>query len=285
MASKLFALSDRGPGAPEELQHEQAARVYNTREHAGIFHVVNEFEGRRVVENLRAIRYWYADLDSGTKEEQLERIGKHLKPSRIVETRKGFHVYYRAIDATLGNWNRIVKYGLVPALEGDPRATDPLRLLRVPGYYHNKAEPFLVRTIAQSDVAYTETQMMEAFPDRKVEVKVDAARRDLGGSGTFWGRVAQLSARDVVERLSGSWLVRGEEFKLHETGGGKANILVKKQGRWQGTPMWVTEEDRLAGVEGGATASAFCKWYGHGWKEIAAGLKELFREELGDEKE
>lgn len=279
---KLYALSDRGPGAPALIAADADPRHVNGQGY-GIFHVVNDFVDRRVVENLKRINYWYADLDSGTKEEQLERIGKHLKPSRIVETRKGFHVYYRAIDATLGNWNRIVKYGLVPALGGDPRATDPLRLLRVPGYYHNKAEPFLVRTIAQADVAYTETQMMEAFPDRKVEVKVDAARRELGGNSTFWGQVAQLSARDFIERISGHELVKGEQYKLVETGGGKANITVKKPGgRWQGTPCWVTAEDRLAGVEGGSSPAAWLKWYGSEWREIAEGLKELFKEELGE---
>lgn len=255
------------------------AKIANEEGH-GIFWVVNDFEGRRVVENLRRINYWYADLDSGTKAEQLERIATHLKPSLVVETQKGHHVYYKATDATLGNWDRIVKRGIVPALMGDPRATDPLRLLRVPGFYHHKGEPFLVRTIAQADVAYTEAQMMDAFPDRRVEVAVDHARRELGPA-SFWVQVSRLSAREVVQRLSGHPLCNGEELRLVETGGGKANIQVRTPGKtWRGTPCWVTAEDTLAGVQGGSSAAAYLKWYGHEWRVIAEALKELFPEEL-----
>jgi hypothetical protein len=280
---RRFGLSDRKPSAPVEITSEDAA-FYNTAEQGyGVFHTVNEFEGeRRVVENLRALRYWYADLDTGTKEEQLERIAKHLKPTRIVETRKGFHVYWKAIDATLANWDRIVKRGIVPALEADPRASDPLRLLRAPGYYHHKQEPFLVRTVAQANVAYHEGQMLEAFPDLKVEAAVQRAERDLGGTGGFWARVALLDGAEVIERLSGHALCNGEEFRLIPTSGGKHNVQVKKGGRWAGTPCWVSAEGRLCGVEGGGSAAAFCKWYGKEWREIADGLKALFPE-LNDE--
>jgi hypothetical protein len=281
---KLFALSDREAGAPMELASPGPGypKAVNA-EGYGIFHVVNDYEGRRVVENLKRINYWYADLDTGTKEEQLERIAKHLKPTRVVETKKGFHVYWKAIDATLGNWERIVKRGVVPALEADPRASDPLRLLRVPGFYHHKGEPYLVRTVAQADVAYRETQMLDAFPDlRALDIveKVDSRRALLGGDASFWMRVAGLPAREVIKRLSGTALVKREQFKLHETTGGKANILVKKPGktRWESTPCWVTGDNTLAGVEGGSSAAAFCKWYSLEWKQIAEGLKELFPE-------
>lgn len=274
--SKLFALNDRAPEVPCMIEEGETA-LYNNGGY-GIFHVVNDFEGRRVVENLRRINYWFADLDTGTKEEQLERIATHLKPSRVIETKKGHHVYYKATDATLGNWTRIVRWGLCPALAGDPRATDPLRLLRVPGFYHHKAEPFLVRTIAQADVAYTEAQMMEAFPDRRVEVKVERVQRDLGPM-SFWAKVAELSAVDVIERLSGHEMVRCERYRLKSTAGGKHNIEVKKPGeRWQGSPCWITEDDRFAGVEGGSSAGAWLRWYKHDWGTIAAELKKLFPE-------
>jgi hypothetical protein len=276
---ELLALHDREAGAPLGCTKHQA-KVLNTRGF-GIFHVVNEYEGRRVVENLRRINYWYADLDSGTKEEQLERIGKHLKPSRVVETAKGHHVYWRAVDATLGNWNRIVRGGIVPALAADPKASDPLRLLRAPGYYHHKGQPFLVRTLCdEPELAYSEAQMLEAFPDRRVEVVVDRLREDLGPA-TFWGRVAGLPAKEALLKLSGHPLCKGEHFKLIPTSGGKFNVLVKSPGssRWHSTPCWITAENTFAGVQGGASLAAWLKWYaGNTWQEIAEALRELFPE-------
>lgn len=283
--AKLFAMDDKVPGSmiqfPSPVPPERVKQVNDKG--CGIFHVVNDYEGRRVIENLKRINYWFADLDTGTKVEQLARIATHLKPTRVVETRKGFHVYWKAIDATLGNWNRIVRWAVVPALCADPRASDPLRLLRVPGYYHHKGEPFLVRTIAEADVAYRESQMLEAFPDRRVEVKVADVQRELGPV-SFWTKVAQLPAREVIKRLSGQELCNGEELRLVETGGGKANIQVRKPGgSWRGTPCWVTAENTLAGVEGGSSGAAWLKWYGHEWGVIAEGLKRLFPEELGEE--
>jgi hypothetical protein len=286
MTPRVFALHDKHPGPPQELRNIGAHVRRLNNEGYGIFQVVNQFTGRRLVENMTRIDWWYADLDTGTKAEQLERILlQPIKPSRVVETKKGHHVYYKATDATLGNWDRIVKRGLVPALEGDPRATDPLRLLRVPGFYHHKAEPFLVRTIAEADVAYTESQMMGAFPEVVKEHSLVTIRDRLQAEQAgFWHRVAGLSAREVVKRLSGHELVNGEEMRLIDTGGGKANIQVRAKGKtWRGTPCWITQDDTLAGVEGGSSAGAWCKWYGKSWAEIAMGLKELFPEELGDE--
>lgn len=278
---RLFALHDREPGPPVELvggtpghgPHDANDRGF------GIFHVVNDFEGARRVENLRRINYWYADLDTGTKDEQLERIAKHLPPTRVVETAKGFHVYWKAIDATLGNWRRIVRKGIVPALEADPKASDPLRLLRAPGFYHCKGEPFLVRTVAQKDVAYHERQMLEAFPEEVAEALPSPRPQPVGAS--FWWKVADLGAREFIQKISGHPAVEREEYRLQPTHGGKANILVKARGRWKSTPCWITREDTLAGVEGGSSPAAWMRWYGRDWKEIAETLKELFPEELG----
>ena len=284
--SKLYALHDKKPSAPQEIDSEDA-EYFNSIGY-GIFWVPNEFEGARKRENCTAIRWWFCDIDDGTKEEQLERISCcPLKPSTIVETANGYHCYWGAEDATLTNWDRVVKRGIVPALEADPKASDPLRLLRLPDYNHNKGEPFWVHKVWARPVRYTEAEMMAAFPEH---VACSATRADLIekavnrqsellGPVSFWVKVSQLSAREAVKRLSGTALVNGEEMRLIETGGGKANIQVRAKGKtWRGTPCWVTAEDTLAGVQGGASVAAWCKWYGHEWKQIAEGLKELFPE-------
>jgi hypothetical protein len=278
---RLFVLSDREPSAPVEVLSEGEAKEHNQRK-LGVFHVVNAFTGPRRIENLQAIHYWYADMDSGSKEEQLERIALcPLKPTVVVETAKGYHVYWRAKDATLTNWDRIVKRGIVPALEADPKASDPLRLLRRPGYFHWKGEPFEVQTLeCKLSRVYTEAQMMDAFPEHGACRPTNAAPRDLGDG--FWARVAALPGH-LLTKLSGHPLCNGEEIRLVPTSGGKANVEVRaKGGRWRGTPVWVDAEGVLAGVKGGSSIGAWCHWYGRSWREIAEAMKEVYGEELSE---
>lgn len=282
---RLFVLPDREPGAPIEVLSEAEAREHNQRK-LGVFHVVNAFTGPRRVENLQAIHYWYADMDSGTKAEQLERIALcSLKPTVVVETANGFHCYWKAKDATLSTWDRIVKRGIVPALEADPRASDPLRLLRKPGFLHWKGEPFEVRTIeCKLSRVYTEVQMMDAFPEPVADVVERAVNRqsELLGPVSFWVKVAAIPG-ELLTKLSGHPLCKGEEIRLVPTTGGKANVEVRaKGGRWRGTPVWVDAEGRLGGVTGGTSIAAWVKWYGGEWRDIAEGLKQVYEEELSE---
>lgn len=277
---RMFALHDqdrsRGTVDVKSNHHELNASGH------GIFWVVNDFEGRRLRDNLTRINYWFVDLDEGTKEEQLARIGRApLTPSLVIESKNGYHAYWRALGATLDNWADIVRWGLVPALKGDIRACDPLRLLRAPGYFHLKdpEEPFLVREVFRSAVAYTEAQMMRAFPSQEPE---RPERREPDQAGTFWERVAALDGREAVERVSGTWLVDGEHFRLDEMRNGNANIIRADDN--YSTPCWVWADGRLGGIDDGNSIAAFCRWYGHSWADIARGLKELFPE-LTDEEE
>ena len=131
----------------------------------GCFWTPNDFEGERKVKNLKRINYWLADIDDGSKEEQMARInGLILKPSIIVETKKGYHCYWRAKDATLENYADIER-GLIKQLNADKHCKDPSRLLRVPGYYHmkDKNNPFLVKVVYEDDRFFLEKQMIFCY--------------------------------------------------------------------------------------------------------------------------
>lgn len=279
---RLFALHDQDRSRGTTPVDDQWASTLNGTGH-GIFWVPNDFEGRRLRENLTHINYWFVDLDEGTKEEQLARLGRApLTPSLVIESKNGYHAYWRALDATEETWADIVRWGLVPALKGDTRACDPLRLLRAPGYYHLKdpTDPFLVRAVFRSEVSYTAAQMMRAFPSQEPD---RPERREVPtGEGTFWERVAALDGREAIERVSGTWLVDGEYFRLDEMRNGNANIIRADDN--YSTPCWVWADGRLGGIDDGNSIAAFCKWYGHSWADIARGLKELFPE-LSDEEE
>src|SRR5688572_10106295 len=140
--NRLYALHD----SSQELQKKRGSFPVSPEEAErlngdgyGIFWVVNEFLPPRKTANLERINYWFVECDEGTKEQQLERLRRApLLPSFVVESKRGMHAYWAALDASLDNWKTIVRWGLVPALGGDPKATDPLRLLRAPGFNHVK---------------------------------------------------------------------------------------------------------------------------------------------------
>ncbi len=104
---------------------------------AGVFFTPNEMDGKgRRAENLRRIRCVFAELDQGLPNKDWP-----LKPSLMVESSKGrFHVYWLVEEGTelTPKQFRAVMERLVADWGSDPQATDPTRLLRVPGFYNNK---------------------------------------------------------------------------------------------------------------------------------------------------
>ena len=54
-------------------------------------------KGKRNMDSVKAIQTWICDIDTGSKEEQLELIkNAKLQPSLVVESNHGFHLYYLA---------------------------------------------------------------------------------------------------------------------------------------------------------------------------------------------
>lgn len=167
----------------------------------GIFFTPNDFDGDRKVANLKKINFWIADIDDGTKEEQMERIQSlALKPSTIVETKKGFHCYWRAKDASLDNY-RDIELGLIEKLKADKHCKDPSRLLRVPNYYHMKdpKNPFMVKVIYNDDRFFTEKQMLFCYklPEKKYgKIEYKGEKEDLLKEEN-WDRIFKINTIGV----------------------------------------------------------------------------------------
>ena len=71
------------------------------------------------------------------------------------------------------HYKRIVRR-VIDALGADSAVNDLARVLRVPGYLHQKnpAEPFLVKEVYRRRVTYTERQMLTAFSPTKGEKRM-----------------------------------------------------------------------------------------------------------------
>lgn len=167
MINKFYALHDYDESLKKKgafpVKYEDLEK-YNKLGYA-IYWTPNDFDGDRKAKNLIKINFWIADIDEGSKEGQMQRIkALALKPSKIIETKKGFHCYWTAEDATIENYKDI-ECGIIEKLKADKACKDVCRLLRFPNYYHLKDpdNPFLVRCIYNSDEKYKESEMLFTF--------------------------------------------------------------------------------------------------------------------------
>ena len=132
---------------------------------AGIYFSVNETDGKgRAATNVIRVRSVFADLDGSP-------IGPALvySPTVIVESSTGkFHCYWFTEDVPLEAFGPMQK-NIARILSGDPKVHDLPRVLRIPGYYHNKGERFMVHVVEGSGKVYTYRDLVEMFPPLPAE--------------------------------------------------------------------------------------------------------------------
>ncbi len=281
MSDGFYRLHDSQPGSGMLDLDPDDASTWNSQGW-GIFATVQKFNGARRKENLERIRAWAIDLDGGDKPAQRKRIAEaKLWPSSVVETKSGHHVYWYAEEAKAEHY-RLVLDRLVTFFGADKNARDLARVLRVPGYLHQKdpANPFLVKHVhgpVRSRV-YLERQMLAAFPPGADEIESrkrhNLQRREYtAGSDGFWERVYNLDCLDGLERLSGHGAVGGERYAFRRCANGNSNIAVDGKG----SSCWVDDRGRIGSkTKGGPTLYQWLRWYGNSPSECARVLKDLF---------
>ena len=108
----------------------------------GIFVTVNETDGKDIKgANVTRVRALFADFD-GSPLSNLDRIP--LKPSFTVNTSPGKHHAYWLIDDCPLDQFKPMQQKLAQILDSDPSVCDLGRIMRVPGFYHLKGDPFMV---------------------------------------------------------------------------------------------------------------------------------------------
>lgn len=252
---------------------------YN-RDGWAIYHTCQLFDGRRRQENLKRILCWVVDID-GDKDAAVRKLNASpLVPSRVVETKNGYHAYWDAKNAK-PHRHKALTTALVQAFDGDKNARDLCRILRTPGFQHQKdpADPFTIREVHRHEVAYTEEQIAAEFGvdldevDKPTPKRTQSAPVRFPTEGGFWQRAIELDCAWALERLSGHWLVGGEIIELKPTNRGKRAIWCDGKG----TSCWVDAAGKIGSSDGGGPSIVrWCAWYGHSWRDIAKGLKEVF---------
>ncbi len=112
---------------------------------AGIFVTVNETDliGRSKA-HIRRIRALFVDLD-GSPLGHVQRAA--VRPHIVTETSPGrFHAYWRVTDCEPDQCELALKQ-LIGRFQSDPACSDRSRVMRLPGFWHRKGEPHLVRVL------------------------------------------------------------------------------------------------------------------------------------------
>lgn len=131
------------------LDQHMADLVRLNQQGAGIFVMVNCGDGvihagyktcRNAV-NVIAVRALFADLDGAP----LDPVLKALQPDIVVESSpERWHAYWLTNDCTLEDFPMRQKQ-IAQKFGSDPKVHDLPRVMRLPGFWHQKAEPFMTR--------------------------------------------------------------------------------------------------------------------------------------------
>lgn len=153
-------------------QHSQTLTRANAAG-AGVFVTVNKSDGKgRKLENITRIRaVWHEEDTPHTKPFPIE---QHFS----IESSPGkFHHYWLVDDLSQSDFAGVMEC-LIQVYGSDPNVKDTARVLRLPGFYHQKdpSKPFMVRIIHESGGrAYSREQILAAFPLMKKVHKASTA--------------------------------------------------------------------------------------------------------------
>ncbi len=154
-------------------QHKRTLRNANQAGNE-VFLMVNETGGHgQTKNNVTTVRAVFADLDDAPLE-NIQRI--ELEPHLVIETSPGkFHVYWLVEGLPLEAFSPLQRQ--IAALIGsDPNVSDLPRIMRVPGFWHRKSQPFRSQIIKVSEGPhFTFDQIRSALACAKAPARASAA--------------------------------------------------------------------------------------------------------------
>ena len=176
---------------PQQFTEYDQAKFRKLNEHNfGIYFTPNGFKGKRQKKNLSKLNAVFADLDiakTGDESTEKERDTAKLKvmkwlkatliPHVIIITRNGLQAIWlidedRLLDAE-EEYKDIIEGIIYQSTKvgcaGD-HVKDVSRVLRLPGYFHMKQEPFRCSTLLNQIPRYKLSDFPDAFPQKEKPV-------------------------------------------------------------------------------------------------------------------
>lgn len=209
----------------------------------GVFMTVNAFgdDGRKTLENVKFIRAHVIDLDDVlTAQESYQRACQSILPPHIaVQSSPGkFHLYWLTVPYTGNDFYTMHQRKLVQIYGGDKQVVDATRVLRVPGFNHNKNEPVLVNCWGLSNnPRYTPQQMQDALSAVNI-INVVSDRKPLGSEDlkapSLDNLVQALNLLDPNTLSRDEWLPTSAAFKQAGWSLADEQTLFKIWSEWCG---------------------------------------------------
>ena len=131
------------------LDQHHASLKHLQQQGAGVFVMVNRGDGLvhpgnktcRRSKNVTAIRSLFVDLDGSP----IAPVLKALQPDIVVESSPDrWHAYWLTDDCPLDEFRKRQRQ-IAEKFAGDPKVIDLPRVMRLPGFFHQKATPFMTR--------------------------------------------------------------------------------------------------------------------------------------------
>lgn len=114
---------------------------------AGVFFAVNRVDGHRNIENVTELRAAFIDCD----EVEVDFQSLPLQPNIIVQSGRGEHAYWLLKRGEPLERFREVQRALAYKFGSDMKVCDLPRVMRVPGFYHQKKDPSLMVELVYCD--------------------------------------------------------------------------------------------------------------------------------------
>lgn len=221
--SNFYVLIDdkkRGGGAREFYEMDAAKFKEMNADGWGVYFAVNDFGGKkRQIQNCIKLRYAYGDLDIAkagdgqTREEKeakkkilLDALISKCPPTMVIDTSNGLQPLWNLKDGDIAKKDQytnvlkgIITWSKEFGAMGD-NVYDVPRILRCPGYYHQKEEPYLCEIIFESKKSYTLDELSTIFPYQE---EVKPTKIYTGKLSAIDEAIARIDIKEIVIRAYG----------------------------------------------------------------------------------
>lgn len=174
---------------------------------AGIFVMVNEGDGRgRRKQNVTAVRAVFVDLDGAPLDPIL---ALPLKPNLIVESSPGrYHAYWLVSDLSLYRFTQVQR-ALAHRFQGDESVCDLPRVMRLPGFWHRKGEPFLTRIVEFTEAPPYKWQDVAEALDIRPEEMTGVEAHGATNLSSHMDRILEGTRNNTLISFAGTMRRRG----------------------------------------------------------------------------
>lgn len=130
------------------LEKHKKTLIDSNLQGSGIFVTINQTDGKgRKTENITKARAFFIDVDEGSIGPILN---SPINPHITIESSPGkYHAYWIVEGCDLKSFSFIQKE-LIQFFQSDPKVHDLPRVMRLPGFFHHKEEPFQTKILDES---------------------------------------------------------------------------------------------------------------------------------------